>query len=466
MNEKKIFILLPDGNGLRNFIFGNFGNIIKNKCNVYIWNNSPVNLSVMGFNEVKMPSYKSGKFSEILKVVKRNIELKLNKKYFRDNNYSLYLVRYNPEGLFSFIKKSIYIILNFLLTSKIGKKIIDILLDFSESTTSYYKNCYGILKEDQPDIIFCTNQRPLSCIAPILAAKKLGITTVTFIFSWDNIPKATMVIRTDYYFVWSQYMKQELLNHYTDVKENQIIVTGSPQFEHHFDKNLYISKEDFFEKYNLNPNYKYLCFSGNDITTSPYDQNYLEDLAIAIRQLNGQKSKIKIIFRRCPVDFSDRFDKVLNEFKDVIVNIKTLSTNIGSGWSSYVPNIEDIKLQTNIIRYSEFVVNVGSTMALDFICHNKLSIYINYNNVKNDIRKWNINKIYSYIHFKSMPSQDCVVWINSSSDYKTKIALILEAPDETLSNAQEWLKIVNSFDYKSASVNVWKNINVIGKCSL
>jgi hypothetical protein len=35
------------------------------------------------------------------------------------------------------------------------------------------------------------------------AAQELGIPTATFIFSWDNLPKATLVLEPDYYFVWS-----------------------------------------------------------------------------------------------------------------------------------------------------------------------------------------------------------------------------------------------------------------------
>jgi hypothetical protein len=38
----------------------------------------------------------------------------------------------------------------------------------------------------------------------LLAAQQLGIPTATFIFSWDNLPKATMVVETDYY-VWSDH---------------------------------------------------------------------------------------------------------------------------------------------------------------------------------------------------------------------------------------------------------------------
>jgi hypothetical protein len=55
-------------------------------------------------------------------------------------------------------------------------------------------------------------------VAPLLAAQDLGIPTATFIFSWDNLPKATMVVEANYYFVWSHHMKRELLLYYPNIE--------------------------------------------------------------------------------------------------------------------------------------------------------------------------------------------------------------------------------------------------------
>lgn len=79
----------------------------------------------------------------------------------------------------------------------------------------------------------------------------LGIPTASFIFSWDNLPKATTLIEPDFYFVWSDYMKNELLQYCPYVKENQVFVTGTPQFESHFDKSLLQTKEIFYKTHNL-----------------------------------------------------------------------------------------------------------------------------------------------------------------------------------------------------------------------
>ena len=46
------------------------------------------------------------------------------------------------------------------------------------------------------------------------------------------------VVETDYYCVWSDHMKREVLQYYPFVKENQVFVTGTPQFEPHYDNSL------------------------------------------------------------------------------------------------------------------------------------------------------------------------------------------------------------------------------------
>src|SRR5580765_562456 len=97
-----------------------------------------------------------------------------------------------------------------------------------------------------------------------------------------------MVVETDYYFVWSQHMKNELLFYYPHINEKQIFIVGTPQFETHFKKSNVLSREDFFHQNGLNLDKKYICYSGDDITTCPDDPQYLEDVAAAVRSLNDK----------------------------------------------------------------------------------------------------------------------------------------------------------------------------------
>jgi hypothetical protein len=295
----------------------------------------------------------------------------------------------------------------------------------------------------------------------MLAAKDLGIPTAVFIFSWDNLPKGMLVVEADYYFVWSEHMKNELLYYYPHILEKQIKITGSPQFEGHFHREDKEDKLKFYEKYKLDLSKKYICFSGDDITTSPYDQYYLEDLAQVVTKMNKEHDDcLRIIYRKCPVDFSNRHLEVVKKYTNLITCIDPLWDNLGNGWNTVMPQENDSKLLSDTIRYSELVVNVGSSMVFDALCHNTPCAYINYNSESGDASKWNIEKIYEYIHFKSMPSKEVVLWVNKKEDYKRIIKDVLNN-DYSLSETKKWFDLINLFPQNKASENIVNEINKI-----
>ena len=70
----------------------------------------------------------------------------------------------------------------------------------------------------KPEVLLCSHHRPTNVIAPVLAARDLGIPTATLIFSWDNLTsKGRIVAPFDHYLVWSELMRSELLRFYPDV---------------------------------------------------------------------------------------------------------------------------------------------------------------------------------------------------------------------------------------------------------
>jgi serine/threonine protein kinase len=459
---KKIVIFLPDGIGLRNFVFGNFNKILPySNISFTYWNNTkyPINIKT-GFNEIKISNPKNHFLSDLIKRAKSEIELKLSFKKSENIAYLSYTFK-NKKDTFYFVLKNM-IVKYLVFTNKRGNSIIRLFSKIAsyERKTAYYRQSLKTLEQEKPDLLFCTNQRPILAVAPMLAARDLRIPTAVFISSWDNLPKGMLVVEADYYFVWSKHMKQELSHYYPHINKKQIKITGSPQFEGHFDESLIIKKEDFFAKHELDLSKKYILFSGDDVTTSPYDQFYLEDLAQIVREKNkGSEVKLGIIYRRCPVDFTERHLVIVNKFKDVIVCIDPLWKNQGNTWNMITPRSRDNQLLVNTIRYSELVVNVGSSMVFDAVCHNKPCAYINYNTKKGDITKWNIEKIYKFIHFKSMPSQEVVLWLNMKLDYSKIIDTVLKA-NICLEETKKWFLKINPYP-KESSKEISKNIERI-----
>ncbi|MBB4803644.1 hypothetical protein HNP37_003719 [Flavobacterium nitrogenifigens] len=460
---KKIFILLPDGVGLRNFAFSNFYKLgIEKKFDITYWNNTPFDLKSLGFNEIKIKNAKSYPLTESYKNARKHIELNLNIKAENDSVYDGYRFPFSYKKLKIAVKSYLTRFFITIYNSEKGLKKVREKIVKNERKTAFFSQCLKALQDNKPDFVFCTNQRPLLAIAPILAAKELKIPTGTFIFSWDNLPKSTMVIETDYYFVWSEHMKSELLKYYSYVNQNQIFVVGTPQFESHFDSESILDKIQFFNEYDLDFNKKYICYSGDDFVTCPDDPQYLSDTADAIRKLNQENNNsLGIIFRRCPVDFSGRYNAVLQKNKDLITAIDPVWKNIGEDWDTILPTKEDVKLLSNTIFHSEMVVNLGSSMVFDAACFKKPCAYINYD-VKNKIdADWSVSKIYKYVHFRSMPNKDAVVWLNSSDEIADQIKQILKQSDQIVENAQEWFKIINQHPAEDSSDRIWEAITEI-----
>lgn len=460
MPHKKIFILLPDGIGLRNFAFTNFYSIgFKRGFDIVFWNNTPFDLDKIDFKEIKIHKAKSHPITDFLKKAQVKIELSQNKKKAKDAVYDSYIFPQKPKDFKLLLKLFIINGIVFINNSQKGLIRIRKSIAQKERKTKLYFDSLATLQIERPDMVFCTNQRITLAVAPILAAQDLGIPTATFIFSWDNLPKGTKIIETDFYFVWSEYMKNELMYYYPYVKENQIFITGTPQFEPHFNKNLLKDKEVFFNENKLDCNKRYICFSGDDSTTSPNDPQYLADTVKAIRFLNDKGYNLGIIFRRCPVDFSTRFDAVIDNNGDIITSINPKWEKIGEEWNTILPTKEDMILQMNTIFYSELVINLGSSMVFDYVAHQKPCGFINYDVPNNSLSNWTVKKIYNYIHFRSMPTKEAVFWINSADEIANVIEKMLsDESQKVVKNAQKWFEIINKHAAESASERIWDAI--------
>lgn len=465
MQNKKIFILLPDGVGLRNFAFTNFHQLGLDKgFDITFWNNTPFDLSDLGIKDLPITYAKAHPVTDLLKSAQTHIELSLNIKKSKDKVYDSYRFPFSYRDLRSTAKSIMKRSLIFWNNSERGLKKIRKSIAKNERKTKFYFDSLETLEREKPAMVFCTNQRVMLAVAPILAAQDLGIPTATFIFSWDNLPKGTKILETDFYFVWSEHMKAELQYYYPYVKDNQIFITGTPQFETHFTDGIMLSREAFFKEYNLDVQKKYICFSGDDVTTSPNDPAYLNDLAKAITKLNEDGSNLGIIFRRCPVDFSTRYDGILSQYSGLITSINPKWEMKNDSWNSILPTKEDLILQMNTIFHSELVVNLGSSMVFDFVTFHKPCAFINYDVPNAQFPDWSVKKIYNFIHFRSMPSKDSVFWINSPNDMEQIIQKMRSNDsEEVIGNAQKWFEKINQHPPQKASERIWSAINEICK---
>ena len=439
--RKRIIFVVPDGTGIKNYLFSNIiSNLIQQNVELIICHalSDDAMAEVERHHNVQLtkkqiPKYKETVLQKFLRETICYGRLIYNSK-LEDNPTILSNWKHKRKGIQKWFYKGVE------FTGKIiSKRYTRILLFEAFYQKQLLKSIVSekeFLQQIQPNVVFCTHQRALSAIPIIKAANELNINTIGAIYTWDNLAKARLSVRSKKYIVWSEYMSKELKKYYPEISNKNITITGTPQFEL-YDNVEMISKEDFFNEFGLDTNKSTICFSGDDTLTSPHDPKYLEDLAEVIIK-NNYQNKIQVVFRRSPVDLSNRYDEVLIKYSNILFPIEPKWSNTQKFWTQLFPFYEDVELLANICSHCDLVINVGSTMAHDFTIFNNPAAYINYDIVED--KNWSVKTIYNFQHFKSMPHKDVVYWINSKEEFISVIDIALQ---HKVSLGKDWLSIVN-----------------------
>lgn len=457
----KILLIVPDGVAIRNYLYSSFINELQKKnIEVMIYHR----VSQSALTEIKsmhsqigmikeIPFYTENWIANILRESLVYARLLRNKKILKNQSIMAF---WNKDQK-KWKRKVLYRLAEFC--GKIMSVSYPLILKFDAIYTIIIgrnritKLIQKDLKTFNPDIVLNLHQRS-TISAPIAqTAQKNGIKTATVIFSWDNVPKARLIARYDIYLVWSDLMKTELGLLYQEIRADQIKVVGTPQFDFYFQEELYESKNDFFNKYGLNVNKKTICFSAND-ESSPYESLYLEDICNEICKL-ADELQPQIIFRRSPVDISNRFDKVLVKYKSILFPINPdwrFEKGQQKLFSTIYPSINDSKLLINTVKHSDVVINLGSTMAHDFAVLNKPCLYLNYNPVQNSTFK--VSQIFNFQHFDSMKGLDAVGWISAKDQIGAKIFEALIAPENIGKDKTNWMKKIVKHPLQDCSKNI------------
>jgi hypothetical protein len=179
----------------------------------------------------------------------------------------------------------------------------------------FYRQAFA---RERPDVLFCSHQRPPDVLPAVLAARSLGIPTVTFIFSWDNLTsKGRIAAPFDHYLVWSDLMRQEFRRYYPDVAAARVHVVGTPQFDPYADASLEQSRAEFFRAVGADPSRPLICYSGGDHGTSPDDPEHARTLLEHIRE-GRVRGNPQVLVRPSPVDDGRRYEALRRDFPEMI----------------------------------------------------------------------------------------------------------------------------------------------------
>lgn len=430
--QKKLGIVITDGVGFRNFMLSNFMEEISQQFDgVIIYSGLPKSAyqSNLPSNIVikELEVFTESKLTWFFRKWKEVAHLQKHPSFYgmKDNLVFGYPKNNSPRSL---LVKGIYLFTRFI-HSDASISIAEKLQFLSFSNHRITKSYVALLKENQPSHVFFTHQRP-PFLAPFLyAAKQLKLPTSTFIFSWDNLAsKGRMLGTFDHFLVWSDLMKDELLYFYPSVKDVNVKVVGTPQFEPYVMPKYETTKEDFYKKFQLSEQKQVICYSCADFSIGKNDPIVIKTIANAIRS-KAIKSDVQLLVRTSPAEDDARFKAIRSAFPEIRWNVPkwTLTReNHAESWSQRVPNEEDLKDLRALLEYANLNVNMCSTMSLDFMLFDKPVINTVFGNNTNGL--FNDQRFLNYDHYKKVVASGAVTIAKNERELIAQINEVLANP--------------------------------------
>ena len=306
------------------------------------------------------------------------------------------------------------------------------------------------LRKNKVDALISLHQRPVQNIPFYEAARRMELKRFSIIYSWDNIAKARLFTPAQVYLLWSRYMKNQMNLFYPEIKDEQMVITGTPQFSFYTDESWHTDKASFCNQYHIDPAKPVVLFSGSDYRTSPFDPELLRDVATTLRSMDEQ-IRPQLVFRRSPADFTGRYDKVFENFPEII-SIDPIWTNDGDTWTTAIPNKADIRNLKVLLQLCNVVINVSSTMALDAAIFDKPCIYMAFNPAEAEAAGFDYLKdIHEEDHFKVMKDINAVVYATDINQLGSLIKTCIETPGNIAPGRKAYLNsITDNLSNKAA----------------
>lgn len=446
IRKKKLLIVFVNKSNYDNYENSGTLKLLEEQYDLKIWYDGETN-----YASIQLPYLDFNGKIEYLKYLKEKGSLKYFDSIKKQNTHTFYRRFKRVKGFKNILKfKSIIFFSNFFKSTK-GILFLEKRLNSLVEKTNFFKKSTDVLKEENPDLLLITHQSTSVTLGVSLAAKKANLPILTSIHSWDNIVKGNKLVDADYYVVWSDYMKNELVDYYPNVKKEIVFTTGTPQFHDYNSNQKLINREAFFSGFKIPKAIFYICFSANFEAIGQDEPQYLEDLILEVTEYNtSSKENIHIIFRPHPTEGSNRFDNLLSENSDNVTKvIHTKNTEF---------NASQVLFST--IYYTDAMINVGSTMGLDATLLNKPAFYLDYT-VKNSSPLFSIDEIYKLVHFKSLKEFDNAIYhIKSKSEFAEIFKIVAEDKNVVIVKQKKWAKTIVKHPTEGFAVNY---MNVLSK---
>ncbi|MFH1353928.1 MAG: hypothetical protein ABIH36_01445 [bacterium] len=251
-----------------------------------------------------------------------------------------------------------------------------------------------LLSDHQPDCVVTPTPGLEEKDIPLLqAARQIGIPTVTFIASWDNVYKLARRIKirkykqqyavADHFAVWNAMNKKHLLNIVPRLAPQQITVTGAPRLDFLSDPVKIPSRETLLQRLKIPDDGKKLIHVAS---TELYPSDYIIK-AIADR---GDCHILLSVHPGGNITFHRRYAEPYRAFVRYSFGRRRHSP---VPEFTYNPTLDDLRLHAALFLHSDLLINHSSTVTIESLLADTPVINVKYGKPL-DWWRWHRSMVY------------------------------------------------------------------------
>jgi hypothetical protein len=282
-----------------------------------------------------------------------------------------------------------------------------------------------LFQELKPDLVF--NGSHIHGFAgelPLRVAARMGIKTAGFIFSWDNLTsRSRILVPYDYWFVWHEQMKRQLLDQYDHIRESDVLVTGTPQFDFHFKPQYILSKQELCSRIGLDPDRPFILYTTGVDKHFPEEARHVSLVIQTIRELE-LKPRPQLVVRTYVKGTSAETMSIATEgHKDVLFP----KVAWDSRW--FTPAYEDLEIYSSLVHHAALSINAASTVTLEFFSKDKPVINLDFDPPGSSLLPcYGFRRHIQFDHFRPVAESGGAYLARSAGDMKWMIAEALCEP--------------------------------------
>jgi len=288
------------------------------------------------------------------------------------------------------------------------------------------------LRVDRPSVVF-SNVQMQAAVPFIVAARRLALTLVGYVASWDHtVGKGVISPHFDRYVVQNDVMRDDLVR-YHGIDTERIAVAGWPQTDVFHRRRPRSAYDEIVRGYELDPERPLVLVMGNTPTNAPYEGRFVERL---VGWRDATQAAPQLLFRPHPRDreWQTRFTAAL----------------ASNGCAVQEPSYTDIETLATLLQHGDCVVANAGTILLDALVNDRPAVCVLYDEGAPAGESWAAKNVVG-AHYRELVESGAFVRAERFEDVVAGIERCLAAPDELTEERRRVVRaVVGEVDGRAA----------------